>query len=465
MALAGRCTDFEITHYDRPATVTISPIRDRQGKIVGTIGRIENSALSHTPSTPADAKTQIGDATNGTRPADAEATMASAGRDEAFQVLDERDSLHLQIENLRASVQAVLSSISDAALLLDADGNILFFNRQAAVLSPSLAKDRKISLAMLGPGEPWDTAREMLQGEKTDQDPPPYNAEDAASDQSWSLRMSKLAGAGEGPDVFVMTLRDTSELRHLRQTLKESVEMATLGSLLASAAHQTRSGLFGLSVILEAVRAHETDDSNTRIYFEKFREGIARLQSLVSDLLNYQKPDSATASVAALNVLLRRAVSGCKELALGRSVEIEFISSLDANIAGNAPRMVRAFESMLEFAIQQASPGAIVRVAIEPDGEGEGSTARCTISEASVCPRNQRMRQSPLRVFDRRSGGATGLSLAIARKIIEDHCGTITPADSTDVGVIVTVRLPVSPAVPPPEIPIESPAPTRRLLD
>jgi signal transduction histidine kinase len=123
------------------------------------------------------------------------------------------------------------------------------------------------------------------------------------------------------------------------------------------------------------------------------------------------------------------------ELAAGRLLERSLLD----------PRKMRqVIDNLLSNAVKYSPPGSVVSVEIATEG------ATCSVSvrdQGPGIPENERDRlfQDFGRTSVRPTGGekSTGLGLAICRKIVEAHRGTITAANLPDRGCIFRVTLPI----------------------
>ncbi|MGH8773133.1 MAG: sensor histidine kinase, partial [Burkholderiales bacterium] len=106
-------------------------------------------------------------------------------------------------------------------------------------------------------------------------------------------------------------------------------------------------------------------------------------------------------------------------------------------------RMPHVFQNLLENAIQHSSAGGEVRVQVTRPEDSYERWVVCTITDSGP----GFSEQDVTRVFDpfftRRKGG-TGLGLSIAQRIVENHGGKISAANSGQGGAVMTVWLPVA---------------------
>jgi PAS domain S-box-containing protein len=250
-----------------------------------------------------------------------------------------------------------------------------------------------------------------------------------------------------GRRLFIATVRDLSdkrradaELARLQEEVRRNEVMALIGSLVAGFAHEARNPLFGISAVLDALAARFGEGSEYAEHFSLLRRDVRRLNDLMQDLLEFGRP-TANADLAPQPIgrMLADAVSECATLRESSGVDVELRGVDDeVRVAANV-RLVRAFQNLLQNAIQFSPRGSAVTLAIarcEPD------TISCVVRD-----RGPGLAAADLpRLFEpfytRRRGG-TGLGLAIVQRIVEEHRGTVAAANHPEGGAEITVRLPV----------------------
>lgn len=239
-------------------------------------------------------------------------------------------------------------------------------------------------------------------------------------------------------DEIGQLARSFNDMADRTQTL-----MSAERRLLLDISHELRSPLARLSVAVELARMGEDVDS----HLNRIQKEADRLNALVGELLQVTRVEGDSSQLRSQRVALDELVAEVVEdgrleaeaRGVGISLEVQPIS-----IAGDPELLRRAIENIVRNAIRYSPSGKDVevrmcrrdgRVAIEVRDYGPG-----------VPP------ESLHRIFDAfyrvepdrdRASGGVGLGLAIARRAIVLHHGSVT-ARNVDPGLIVEVELPVS---------------------
>ncbi len=334
-----------------------------------------------------------------------------------------------------------LDLLDDAILLLHEDGRIIHCNHLAVVLAQPVPAKAIRSLHLLGPGEPWAACRQLLREFQIRSASLQREVKDPGTGKCWSVRLSALAYLGVLPKRLVMVIREISEDVRLRESLEDREVMAATGTLLAGAAHQAKNAIFGLAATLDAFEAHMQLETTQNDYVEHLRQGIARMQTLMRDLLDYGNPTLCEVGPVSMTAVVRSAMAGCRSLAVKTSVQLILESADNVEVTANPVRLIRAIENLLENAVQHSPRNASVKVRLTRCAGNDKSMLRCDVLDDGPGFPPEQMEKLFTPFFTLRPGG-TGLGLTIAKKVVEDQGGIIRLANHAVRGAQVTVFLP-----------------------
>ena len=334
-----------------------------------------------------------------------------------------------------------IDMLDDAVILLHEDGRIIHCNHSAIVLALPVRWSGINSLQLLGPSEPWAACRQLLRDYQKRPGFLERDVRDPGSDRSWSLKLTSLAYLGVTPRRLVLTLRDTTEAVRTRQRLQEDQVMASTGALLAGAAHQAKNAIFGLSATLDAFEAHLPATAADNDYVRHMRLGIARMQVLMRDLLDYGNPSiGCELQSTSLAAVVRRSIADCQALARVSIVELAPEIADDATVTANPSRLARALENLLENAIQNSPRNSRVTAHVT---QSRTNCVRLDVIDQGPGFPAEHIEKLFTPFFTLRPGGS-GLGLTIAKKIVEDLGGAIRLSNRTGGGAQVTVFLPTT---------------------
>ena len=223
-----------------------------------------------------------------------------------------------------------------------------------------------------------------------------------------------------------------------------------VASFAADVAHELKNPLTSLRSALESLdRVEEPDLRRQLIGIAK--DDVRRIDFLVTEIADASRIDAQLSRTPFEPVDMLRLVQalvaerdqrgvngGCPVVVLRESGD-------DLVVAGDAPRLERVLQNLLDNAVSFSPPGSAieiaisgsegrVRIAVSDHGPGIPETARERIFE----------RFHSLRPSGEEFGKHSGLGLAIARTIVEAHFGTLVATDRSDgaTGACLVMSLP-----------------------
>ncbi len=201
-----------------------------------------------------------------------------------------------------------------------------------------------------------------------------------------------------------------------------------------------------------------------RDYLQRMQNAAARMQTLINDLLTFSRVISRTEPFVAvdLNVLTREVLGDLEVLIekTGAKVEVAELPTLEADPL----QMRQLLQNLIGNALKFQPPGAVPTVRIQgrvqvqptvhfvnqqPAGAGDTAVSaqfcELTIQDNGI-GFDEVYLEKIFAVFQRLHGRneyeGTGIGLAVCRRIVDRHGGTITARSKPGEGATFTVRLP-----------------------
>jgi two-component system phosphate regulon sensor histidine kinase PhoR len=261
----------------------------------------------------------------------------------------------------------------------------------------------------------------------------------AAARGSTPTRGLILLSAGVAIMGILLTLR----------ALKASADLAAMQSeFVASATHELKTPLALFQLVADTLSKGRYDSADTiRAYGGMLAEQTQLLERLIDNVLSfaslghvarrYQRETLTMAELveAALERFDARLAAG------GLDVNVDVPATLPATV-GDRAALLQALDNVIDNAIKYSPQGQSLTIRASADGRA----VRVQIIDQGVgIPREDRDK-----VFEKFYRGSavnvagSGLGLAIARRVVEDHGGTITVGDAEPHGTIVEIALPLN---------------------
>jgi len=267
-------------------------------------------------------------------------------------------------------------------------------------------------------------------------------------------RMQKtIERFGHGDFTARVNSRRRDELGNLGRAVDQMAErieglLDSQRRLLQDISHELRSPLARLSVAVELARG----GGDPEVAYQRIEREADRLNTLVGELIQVTRaegdPEGLSTEPVRVDELMGVIVSDVRIEAERRQVRLEF-SADAAEMEGNPELMRRAIENVVRNAIRYSPPNGRVEIslrAISP--HGADSRLRIQVRDFGAGVPEDALAH----IFDPfyrvekdrgRNSGGVGLGLAIARRAVELHHGSLR-AVNMHPGLEVTMEFPVA---------------------
>lgn len=243
-------------------------------------------------------------------------------------------------------------------------------------------------------------------------------------------------------------------LRAIDLRLARGEQLAAIGTLAAGVAHEINNPLAYVSANLNQLRALWEDasdsgeaDEEVKEILAECREGIARVGTIVSDLLRMARHGESESEACDLGDVARAVLPLLLREAGGR---VEVVTEIESPlpIRGNA-RLLRQVALNLAWNALHAVPSAprrAPRIVVSAKSV-RGRAELCVRDNGPGIPPEVRERIFEPSFTTKAEGSGTGLGLALTRLVVTRHRGDVEVESSSD-GTAVTVRIPLDTANP-----------------
>ena len=220
---------------------------------------------------------------------------------------------------------------------------------------------------------------------------------------------------------------------------RRTQRLEAMGELSAGLAHELRNPLFGISSAAQLLRFRTHDDPVIEKNVGRILREVERLNRMTSALLEFGKPGGLTLARADPDAVWDQVLEDQRGKLESRSLAVRWKrADPPARCRIDADRLATALGNALSNAIDAAVEASDLSLMTTRARDGGW---RCRLRnggqalEADVVSR-------AFDVFYSGKPGGTGMGLAIARRIVEEHGGSMTLESTTDVGTEVTIALP-----------------------
>ncbi len=238
--------------------------------------------------------------------------------------------------------------------------------------------------------------------------------------------------------TYLVALDDRTEKFILEERLAHTGSLSTVGELAASIAHEIRNPMTTLKGFVQLLKLSANDDSMK--YLSVIDDEIARMESILSEMLILSKPTMNRKTTFSLEVLVADMlqVMSPKALMEGITIRQEASGLQNTLLFGDADKIKQVLLNLFKNAFEAMSPGGVLTTSLESDESGQ---LILKVSDTGKgMPANQ-LNQVFMPFFTSKPEG-TGLGLPFVLRIIEDHGGTIAVESEVGKGTTFIVTLP-----------------------
>ncbi len=220
-------------------------------------------------------------------------------------------------------------------------------------------------------------------------------------------------------NVNIHLIKDVTEQINIEDQLKQQEKLAAIGQLAAGIAHEIRNPLAGISGSIELLSQEASNPDDQKLMKIILRE-IDRLNNLITEFLDYSKPDQFPDQFVDLSLVLDEVISNVKlssqkiltkplmlDIHINKLFVYGYTDKLKQaflNIAVNSVQAMKDAETP-QLQIKMTEQAQKICISIKDNGSGMTENVKNRIFEP---------------FFTTKSKG-TGLGMAITQKIFDTH--------------------------------------------
>jgi signal transduction histidine kinase len=208
--------------------------------------------------------------------------------------------------------------------------------------------------------------------------------------------------------------------------------------------HEMRNPLFGISSTLDAWEPNLGSESDQREFLYAARGAVERMRTILQNLTVWTQPIHLLRSPCSISTQLLAAVREREGLADQRGVALLARIQPDLPLVlVDSERLLEAVGSVIEAAIRRSPEGSSVEVmASEEEGDSGVEAIVISVRDHARNASNSGADEFEefIEPFRERLTPDGGFELAVARRIIEAHPGTLTARFVAD-GTLFTIRI------------------------
>jgi PAS domain S-box-containing protein len=357
------------------------------------------------------------------------------------ELVDERT---LSLSESEERLYAIIQGSPEGIVVIDSNGNIAECNHAALQLYKSPSRDQLIgrNLVDLVAKKDRENAlrvfKEVARAEimthlrftMLRNDGQEYPAE---------ISLSIVRDAAGSLIVYVAIVRDLTEQNEIQERLQKAERMAVIGETVAMVGHDLRNPLQGISGAAYLLRQKfgSTADPETLEMLRLIEMGVGRADNIVKELLDYSREIRLELTETNAKTITEAALL---QVRIPENVTVRDLTYDKPRLLIDAAKIERVFVNLVGNAIDAMSKGGELTITCAEAGE----ILEVQFSDTGEGIRDDVMRNLWKPLNTTKSKGM-GLGLAICKRIVEAHGGSIEVKSILGKGSTFTIRLPIKP--------------------
>jgi len=253
------------------------------------------------------------------------------------------------------------------------------------------------------------------------------------------LRASILPVKSRAQSQVVVVLNNLTSAPVFEQNLRRLDQLASLGALSASMAHEIKNGMVAIKTFVDLLAQKNQEAELTEVVGRE----LQRINAIVTQMLRFAAPKAAASATVHTHDLLDHSLRllqhqiGAKMISLQRNYQ-----AAPDILHGDDAQLQQVFMNLLLNAIEAMGTNGVLTVSTKIAG-GKQLQIQIQDTGAGIAPENIARLFEPF--FTTKKDG-TGLGLAISKRIALEHHGAIEVRSEIAKGSTFTLSLPVSDA-------------------
>jgi signal transduction histidine kinase len=233
-------------------------------------------------------------------------------------------------------------------------------------------------------------------------------------------------------------VKSYEDLKNAQDELMKQERLAAVGNLASKIIHDIKGTITPLKIYSENLDSLSEDAR--KIGIATIKQSISRIIRICEELLEYVRgvPVVLNRKPVHLRFFIENEVQFLKDILTRNNINVDFRFNYDGGVTLDEERMGRVLQNIMMNARDAMPSGGTMTVLTEKRDE----KAVITIRDTGCGIRSENLASIFLPFVSIGKKRGTGLGLSIAKKIVEEHEGTIT-VESDDKGSAFTIALPI----------------------
>lgn len=240
------------------------------------------------------------------------------------------------------------------------------------------------------------------------------------------------------PWQYMAIRYDITERKQQEQRLREQATLASLGEMAAVVAHEVRNPLAGIRGGVQLLSSYLPESAETREFVGDMVARIDSLNAAITDLLEFARLREPLGAPVDLSILMSDVVKSLRYDEAFAGVHWAVKATGPLVISGDVDQLRLAFTNIALNAAQAAGAGGHVVLSGRFDGDSDLAIIEVSDDGPGV---TVPARSRAFEAFFTTKHRGTGLGLPTARRVAENHGGSVDLIDRPGGGTIARLVL------------------------
>lgn len=253
--------------------------------------------------------------------------------------------------------------------------------------------------------------------------------------------LGELARSFDEMTVRLLEARDKMEAANRK--LLQAEKLASIGRLSATIAHEIRNPLTSVKLNIQKISESPGLASGENEHLELAMEGIIQIEKFIKEMLDFTRVSELSLEDFYIEQILDESLKITRDKLKEKEITVEkkYGSGLP-QVSVDGDKLRQVFLNIIRNAEEAVPRGGVIKIATGTVVEDGHRKIRVTIIDSGPGINRKDMDNIFEPFFSTKASGF-GLGLAIARKILAQHGGTIKAGPAGEKGSVFTILLPV----------------------
>lgn len=354
----------------------------------------------------------------------------------------------------------ILAGIADGVVVTDLDGRVLIWNRAAEEMTGIAATDALGNAIQTvfadNPAAKGQIEKTFSSGRSYSD----YETELIAKHRPplpVGLVTSLLTDSDGKPTGVILSIRDQTGVRDLKERMRRSDRLATLGTIAAGIAHEVKNPLVGIRGAAQLMKSELRSETGAGAlagfgeYLDVILKEADRLNNVLEGILDFTRLKRHEIKAYNIHSILDRVLLLNEQIVRQNNVVLTrlYDPSLP-EIMGNEDQLVQVFLNLVKNAIEAMAQGGKLTIVTRMSDlftsvQADGKKYRLMVVKVADTGPGIKPEHLPdiFTPFFTTKDKGVGLGLALSYQIVQEHLGTIRVESQENEGTTFSVYLPL----------------------